>query len=50
MPICHQLDLEHQHYAVWKITESLEELIALLEKINHKVCKRVCDETGVPLN
>ena len=25
-----------------------EELIELLEKLNHKVCQRVCDETGVP--
>ena len=28
--------------------ETEEELIAILEKINHKVCKRICDETGVP--
>ena len=28
--------------------ETEEELIAILEKINQKVCKRVCDETGVP--
>ena len=28
--------------------ETEEELIAILQKINQKVCKRVCDETGVP--
>lgn len=28
--------------------ENEEELIAILQKINQKVCKRVCDETGVP--
>ena len=28
--------------------ETEEELITILEKINLKVCKRVCDETGVP--
>ncbi len=28
--------------------ETEEELIAILDKINRKVCKRVCDETGVP--
>ena len=25
-----------------------EELIAILSKINKKVCERICDETGVP--
>ena len=28
--------------------ETEEELIAILQKISQKVCKRVCDETGVP--
>ena len=28
--------------------ETEEELIAILQKLNQKVCKRVCDETGVP--
>ena len=28
--------------------ETEEELIAILDKINRKVCKRVCDETGMP--
>ena len=28
--------------------ETEEELIAILDRINKKVCKRVCDETGVP--
>ncbi len=28
--------------------ETEEELIAILEKINQKVCRRICDETGVP--
>ena len=27
--------------------ETEEQLIAILEKINQKVCKRICDETGV---
>lgn len=28
--------------------ETEEELIAILSKINKKVCERICDETGVP--
>jgi hypothetical protein len=28
--------------------ETEDELIEILQKINHKVCTRVCDETGVP--
>jgi hypothetical protein len=28
--------------------ETEEDLISTLEKINHKVCKRICDETGMP--
>ena len=28
--------------------ETEEDLISILEKINHKVCKRICDETGMP--
>ena len=28
--------------------ETEEELIAILRKINKKVCERVCDETGIP--
>lgn len=27
--------------------ETEEDLISILEKINHKVCKRICDETGM---
>ena len=30
MPICQQLNFEHSQFAVWKITEKLDELIALL--------------------
>lgn len=28
--------------------ETEEELISILEKINLKICRRICDETGVP--
>ncbi|MBR3436796.1 MAG: IS21 family transposase, partial [Lachnospiraceae bacterium] len=28
--------------------ETEEDLTAILQKINEKVCRRVCDETGVP--
>ena len=28
--------------------ETEDELIEILQKINHKVCTRVCDETGIP--
>ena len=30
MPICQQLNFEHSQFAVWKVTEKLDELIALL--------------------